>query len=201
MKLVRMFVSLSVFAIGWRAFGGEITNTVSITTNMLFYLETQTSPPGAVSRVHSYDRIDYMLIGTETNPVYYRHFPAGNFDFHLYDSNGVEVAKSKATQYISGSASKPSRYDLMSRSYLPYLTHSGAGEFRGLFTPDDVFQIRNSGIYDLEIRIRLCVIMTNNVPDVRAMLDGRNILPSGYPFARDFGILESPPLRIKVIKE
>jgi hypothetical protein len=43
--------------------------------------------------------------------------------------------------------------------------------------------------------------MTNGLPDYSAMIDGRNALPSGYRFANDFGILESPPLRVKIIKE
>jgi hypothetical protein len=42
--------------------------------------------------------------------------------------------------------------------------------------------------------------MTNGSPDYKAMFDGRNSNPSGWPFAKDFGILVSPPLRIQIVK-
>ena len=53
----------------------------------------------------------------------------------------------------------------------------------------------------MEIRMRLCVIMTNGIPDLKAMVDWRNVTGRGVPFVKDFGVLTSPPLRVKVIKE
>lgn len=180
---------------------GAMTNSVQITTNLLFYLVSPRSDSnGPLSRINSDHTIAYMLLGTSTNDIYYRHFPSGNFEFHLFDIDGNEVLKTKQGLDLSDMPHRPTRSELVKRSFLPESVDDGGGECRSLFTPDAIFNITKNGIYELEVRMRLCVLMTNGLPDLKAMLDGRNIWPSGWPFAKDFGILVSPPLRIQVNK-
>ena len=141
------------------------------------------------------------IIGTSTNNITYRHCPSGNFDFHLFDKNGREVGKTQAGLDLSGTPRKPSKDDLVTKKFMPYFVDKNGGEYRRLFRPEDVFTIANKGIYEMEVRIRLCVIMSNGVPDLKAMTDWRNASSRGFSFAKDFGILTSPPLRVIVIKE
>ena len=179
----------------------QITNSVYLTTNLLFSLHSSKTA-GSQSKFKSNVEIVWGLLGTSTNRIWYRHFPSGNFDFHLFSENGNEVIKTKAGQDFSGTPSKPTKEELaLTRQFVAYSVDNKQGEYRLLFRPDDVFDITNKGVYELEIQMRLCVIMTNNLPDMNAMIDARNVTGHGFPFAEDFGILTSPTLRVKVIKE
>jgi hypothetical protein len=42
--------------------------------------------------------------------------------------------------------------------------------------------------------------MTNGFPDLKAMLDGRNVFSVGHPSVDSFGVLESSAVHIKVVK-
>jgi hypothetical protein len=179
----------------------EITNSVNITTNLEFYL-TAMKTAGPESLFKSDDLIYAGLLGTSTNYIYYRHFPSGNLDFHLFSTNGEEIPKTKAGLALSGKPHKPSEHDLFSsRQFVGYFVDNKGGEFRERFRPDEIFMITNKGTYDLVVQTSLCVIMSNGIPDQSAMIDARNVTGRGFPFAKDFGILPSPPLRVKVIKE
>ena len=181
----------------------EITNSVNITTNLVFYL-IRPMVAGSQSQFKSDEVINYMLMGTSTNYIGYRHFPSGSFDFHLFDKDGKEVPKTKAGLALAGTPPKPTEADLRfwrTSGFYPYNVNEKDGEYRKLFRPDDIFVITNKGVYEMEIRMRLCVIMTNGAPDLKAMTDWRNVTLRGLPFTKDFGVLTSPPLRVKVIKK
>lgn len=62
-----------------------------------------------------------------------------------------------------------------------------------LFRPEDMFVITNKGVYDLVVRMRICVAMTNGVPDYKAMTS------KGFP-REPLGVAVSSPYRAKVIK-
>jgi hypothetical protein len=70
------------------------------------------------------------------------------------------------------------------------------GVLHDFFRPDELFVITNKGVYGLEVRMRICVPMTNGVPDTNAMLDYRKV-----SYMTNCGVVESPPLRVKVIKD
>lgn len=189
--------------LGLYAPASQITNSVNLTTNLVFSLGSMKTV-GSQSQFKSGELIDYMLIGTSTNDIGYRHFPSGDFDFHLFEADGKEVSKTKTGLTLTSIAKKPTEADLVywrTSHFSPRNVSKNRGEYRHLFRPDDVFMITNKGVYEMEIRIRLCVIMTNNLPDLKAMVDWRNVASHGYPFVKDFGVLTSPPLRVKVIKE
>ena len=65
-----------------------------------------------------------------------------------------------------------------------------------LFRPDEIFVITNKGIYDLSISMRICVPMTNGVVDTNALMNFH-----ARAHSRNFGVVESSPLHVKVIKE
>ena len=41
----------------------------------------------------------------------------------------------------------------------------GGHEDRALARPDELFVIKDKGVYQMEVRVRICVPTTNNVPD------------------------------------
>lgn len=185
------------------ASASEITNSVNITTNLAFCLG-KIEASGSQSQFKSDEIIYYKLTGMSTNVIGARHFPSGNFDFHLFGADGKEVSKTKAGLALTGIPPKPTEAGITfwrTSGFRPFFLTEGEVNQNPLFCPDDVFVITNKGIYKLEVQARLCVIMTNGAPDLKAMTDWRNITPRGNPFYKDFGVLTSPPLRVKVIKE
>jgi hypothetical protein len=193
-----------IMAVSASAKASEITNFVNITTNLVFYLTSSSDHNGPISQARSDEQIDFMLMGTVTNYVSYRHFPSGNFAMSLFDQNGSAVAKAEIGLKATVSPRMPEKGELEEhdRRFPPYFVDNRGGECRRLLRPDEMFVITNNGTYELEVRINLFVIMTNGVPDLSAMTDWRNIHgPYFITQAKDFGILTSPPLRIKIIKE
>jgi len=182
----------------------QSSNSVFITTNLAFFLTSREQHLFPINQFKSDDLIFYGILGTTTNYIGARHFPSGNFDFHLFDENGKEVGKTKSGIALTGTPPKPTEANITfyrTSGFSPFYTNEKVGEYHELFRPEDVFVITNKGIYDLEIQTRLCVIMTNGSPDLKAMTDWRNITSLGNKFYNDFGILTSPPLRVKIIKE
>ena len=177
------------------------TNPVFVTSNLLFSVSSRDYHLYPATEFKVNDELIWGLEGNITNFIWYRRFPAGNFDFHLFDESGKEIPKTKAGLAYTGIPKKPTRYDLTcTRKYYGNFVNSEGGEFRRLFRVDDMFNVTNTGSYTLEVKINLCVIMTNGAPDISAMLDARNILPSSYKFADTFGVLTSPPLRVRITK-
>jgi len=180
----------------------QSTNSAPISANLAFFLSSDRYNLFPANQFNADELICYGLLGTTTNRVWYRHFPSGNFDFHLFDENGNEVPKSKIGLNFSCDPRKPTKDELfLTKHYAGYSVDNRQGEYRRLFCPEEMFAITNKGTYELRVQIRLCVIITNNLPDLNAMLDARNVAGSGLPFADTFGILSSPPLRVKVIKK
>ena len=184
------------------AHGGQATNQVSVTTNIVFYL-TSVKGGEAESRFKSNQSIEYLLHGTSTHFVYFRRFPSGNFDFHLFDESGREVGKSKAGLAFTDRSRNPTRQELgeEGRKFEGVIVDKELAVYDVLFRPDDMFDIASKGTYELEVKARICIIVREGLPDYKAMLDGRNVTPAGYPFVGDFGVVESAPLRVQVIKD
>jgi hypothetical protein len=202
MKTGALFILIAMLAITLNANAGQTTNSVNLTTNLIFSLTT-VGNDDAGSQFKSDQKIQYLFTGTSTNFVYFRRFPSGNFDFHLFDESGNELQKSKAGFALTDNPRKPTLQELKVEDlkFAGCILDNEMAIHNDLFRPDEIFLITNKGNYELEVRARICVIMTNGLPDYNAFLDGRNSVPSGYPFAKDFGILESVPLRVKIIKE
>jgi hypothetical protein len=201
MKTKFYFLLGAILAVSLSVRASQITNSVNITTNLLFCLSSEKNGLFPYAQFKSDEVVYSGLLGTSTNLIGYRHFPSGNFDFHLFDENGRELPKTKAGLDFTGAPRKPTKAELRTRKFFYYTVANKAGEYRRLFRPEDMFVITNKGIYEMEVRIRLCVIMTNGMPDLKAMTDWRNTTSRGIPFAKDFGILTSVPLRVKVVKE
>jgi hypothetical protein len=181
----------------------EITNSVNITTNLVFRL-ANAKVDDAQSQFKSDEIIRYKIAGTSTNIIGARHFPSGNFDFHLFDADGSEVSKTKVGLALTGTPPKPTEAGITfyrTSGFSPFFVNEEIVNQNLLFRPDDVFVITNKGVYELEVKARICVIMINGSPDLKAMTDWRNVYSRGYKFYKDFGVLTSPPLRVKVIKE
>lgn len=72
----------------------------------------------------------------------------------------------------------------------------GGHDTRALARPDELFVIKDKGVYQMEVRIRICVPTTNNVPDFAMMTNGNALLTNRY-----FCVVTSAPVRVNVIKE
>jgi hypothetical protein len=189
-------LSLLLIAITSGAAASQVTNCVNITPNLIFYLQGFGTNNGPQSEFGSDEVIYRMLTGTGTNLVFYRFFPAEEvYDFHLFDSAGEEVEKSKAGLANSVVARPPASKSEIDH-FKPGFANDTSGLFLRLFRPDDMFVITNSGIYEMELRMRLCVPMTNGLPDVALMGNSQKFFP-----ATNLGVLTSPPLRVKVLKK
>ena len=183
--------------------GGEITNTVNITSNLVMYM-TLYGNGEPVSQFKCEDHVQYLIRGTTIGQfVYFRRFPSGNFEFRLFDALGNEMTKSNAGTSASESPRLPTSNDFqMAHTKYERIAVTYEGVDRGaLLCPQEMFNITNKGVYDLEVRARICVILTNGVPDYSALVDGRNVTGAGDAFVDKFGTVESPPLRVKVVKD
>jgi hypothetical protein len=202
MKMKTRLLS-AVLALASSAMASQITNSVDIASNVLFDL-IRPEDGRPLSQLKSDEVVDFCVGSPSTNVLYLRKFPYGSFDFHLFDDKGEEVSKTQAGLNLTRTPPKPTKDDLRfwrTSHFAPFMVGGGAAYFAPLFRPDDVFTITNKGVYELEVRTRLCVIMTNGMPDLKAMADGLNASLRCLPFVNNFGVLTSPPLRVKVIKE
>jgi hypothetical protein len=171
----------------------SITNAVPVTTNLIFSLDGKDGFPK--SQFKSDELVNSLLVGTSTNYIKFLVFPFDQaFGFELYDDQGRELAKTERGLANSKSASPPTNMSELNKLASRVLWRD-KGDFRALFRPDDMFVITNKGVYDLEVRIRLCVPMTNGVPDYEAMNLNKWFSNTRY------GVIISDPVRVKVIKE
>ncbi|MCU0787117.1 MAG: hypothetical protein MUC91_02845 [Verrucomicrobia bacterium] len=166
-----------------------VTNLVSITPHMMLMLRGWRDSHSQ-ERFRSDEEIHYGLVSTSTNEVFCSLIAHDEwFDFELYDSQGHAVEKTPAGNAASKAPSKP--YTTRQRKYRSILDNSYV-----LFRPDEMFIITNSGTYRLEVRLRLCVPMTNGVPNLEAMTNRTSFMT-----ASQFGLLISDPVCAEVVKE
>jgi hypothetical protein len=127
---------------------------------------------------------------TGRNLVVCRALPFNStYDFRMWDAQGRELPKTKYGKQMSQPPPTVKTVDdVMNFKILGIIGH----DIRALFRPDEVCEITNAGVYELEVKIRLCVPMTNGVPDTNAVK-----LLHYYPI---YGIVTSPPVRVRVIK-
>lgn len=182
----------------------NISNTVTITTNLLFFLSSREDSGGPAALLAKSDQS--LRSGIAPNPFYtpstnhmlvqFLVFPFNQtLDFHLFDDKGNEVQKTKQGLANSNPVHLPttmSEYDKLRRLFVKQNEKMVAYP---LFRPDDMFVITNKGVYTMEVRMRICVQVTNGVPDYQVMQNIKQF-PDG-----PFGIVVSKPLRVKVIKE
>jgi hypothetical protein len=198
---IRVYLCLEVLLIFVSPVRGD--GTGNLLTNLTFGL-TRAHEGSIESEFKANEVIDYRLLGPESYYVYLRGFPVGNFEFHLFDSGGRDVRKTRAGLDLTRTPPRPTKSDLQkgrTSDFFRFSVGKRSVEWGVLFRPDDIFAITNKGAYEMEVRMRVCVIMTNGLPDLSAMTNGLNVLSRGVSRANDFGVLELPPFRCKVVKE
>lgn len=172
-----------------------LTNVVPLTPSLTFYLESKWGI-GPTNQFKSDEMICKTLSTGGSNIVTFRYMPsyAQFYDFKLFDDQGREVAKTKKGLEYSQPVKPPTgELDL----YRRFIFHPTKGDdIRDMFRPDEMFVIINKGVYQLELRMRICVPLTNGVPDTNAMARFLRNTP-----AESFGIVESSPVRVEVIKK
>ena len=187
------------FALALASSASQITNSVDIAAKVVFNLiKPEDARP--LSQINSDEVVDFCIGSSGTNVLYLRKFPYGNFEFHLFNEKGEEMPKTQLALNLTRTPPKPKKDDLRgwrTSNFAPFMVGGGATYFAPLFRPDDMFVITNMGAYELEVRARLCLIMTNGLPDLKAMVSGAN----ATAFTNHFDVFTSLPLRVKVIKK
>src|SRR5579859_5896123 len=203
MKIIFTLVYVVVFQLHLQSRAAESKNVTSISGRIKFFL-AQTNSDTPALEFKSDQTISSILVGVTTNATYLRCFPVYNYDFEMTDSQGNQITKTKFGMRLTGYPQLPSqRTDLInykSSHYAPFFIDSSTIRRTLMFRPDEVFQITNKDVYSLRVKIRLCVIMTNGLPDVAAMQDGRNATLKGLNFINNFGILTSQSLNVRIVK-
>lgn len=181
------------------------TNAVSITSNLVFFLSSDFHHGGVASEFRAHERILHGVgvrplraIGTNLIHVKYFALPfSQSFDFKLFDSDGREVEKTKAGLANSEPARSPQNVTELNSLKLQIIRQESV-KVRELFRPDEMFAMTNKGTYELVIRRRICVPITNGLPDIRAMVfsPGQNPRHNG-----NYHVVVSSPLRVKVVKD
>ena len=168
------------------------TNSVPATTNVTFFLRSRTNHLPQTQFL-SDERILYTLAANGTNCVFRRRLPfEQTFEFKLLDERGRELPKTKLGKSNSQPVKAPrNRWEIFKLKPGTILHDS-----RELFRPDGMFIIPEEGVYELQVRVRLCVPMTNGEPDNAGMLNNSRFVRS-----KEFGLVISEPLRVKVIKK
>ena len=192
MKTTLLFIFFSE-----AVFGALITNQscVHFTTDLKLYLQNEWGL-GATNQFYADEMISRTLEATGTNVISFRALPARSqfYSFTLCDKSGNAVPKSPAgIANSSPSSQSVSEIDLRRNYKIQSVKYS---DTRQMFRPSEMFLITNSGIYTLEVKMRICVPVTNKIPDVEAMADFRKTA-----LASNVAIIESPPLLVNVIKK
>jgi hypothetical protein len=172
------------------------TNSVFITSNLIFYLADMNISGRPALKLKSDVEISRVFVGVDTNYVFFRVFPyEQTFEFRMTDEKGQAVQKTAKGLMMSKPAILPKN-----RLEVPEsngkIVNKDIADARLFFRPDEMFLITNKGIYDLEVWARVYVPATNGVLDISSMTNSYRFLTSKH-----FGVLTSPPLHMKVIKE
>jgi len=168
------------------------TNSVPATTNVTFFLRSRTNHLPQTQFL-SDERILYTLAANGTNCVFRRRLPfEQTFEFKLLDERGRELPKTK----LGKSNSQPAKAPRNQWEIFKLKPGTILYDTRELFRPAGMFIIPEEGVYELQVRVRLCVPMTNGVPDNAGMLNNSRFVRS-----KEFGLVISEPLRVKVIKK
>jgi len=191
MKTKLCIFSATIFAIALNITALPITNGVPITPDMAFYL---ISDSGAATNQFKSDELIFYGLCTDDRPHYYRALPyKQTFDLKLFDEKGREMPKTVRGLAADEPVISPKgRVDVDRFVAKVMVGH----EIRALTHPDDLFVIKDKGIYQMEVRIRICVPTTNNVPDFAMITNGHALLTNRY-----FCVVTSAPVRVNVIKE
>lgn len=169
---------------------GQITNDVTITPLMTFSLRKHFG--SAASEFKADELMDYALTVQGTNYFFCRLMSSDErFDFHLFDSESREVKKTDTGMANSHAPDVPISDSYSSNRFKPHLYY--LEDAHAWFRPNDLFSIKKPGIYELEVRYRVLVPMTNGVPDLATVTNGQNFAAS-----RVFGVITSNPIRVKV---
>jgi len=148
-------------------------------------------------RLHS----NYFKSVDATNqiPVRYLAFPySQTFDFQVFDDKGNEVRKTIMGWYYTKETTIPKDCEELALKLVI------GSESSPCLRPTDMFAIKKAGTYELEVRMKICVPLTNSMPDIKAMTSWRDIHESTsnpHLANTNWGILTSDPVRVKIIKE
>jgi hypothetical protein len=121
-----------------------------------------------------------------------------SFEFTLFDKKGHAVEKTREGIANSQPASSPNTMKEFDSLKLQAVK-TGMVTERRLFRPDEMFVLTNKGAYDLVIRRRICVPMTNGIPDLKAM----EMIPGQNPHYsnQNLGVAVSDAIHVRIIKE
>ena len=207
MKNLKLSILVCFFIPAMSVFADELpkefakyseTNSAHVTTNLMFFLSSDRYGGYPATSFNASEMIWFGLWvnpmrATSTNnqiSIRYLRLPSSQaLNFKLLDERGEEVAK---TQY--GIANSKPAHPLKSVPERCVDIGPDGARVSGMFRPDDMFVITNKGVYEMQISFRICVQTTNGMPDYNVL---QNIKKFPLP---PYGIIESQPIRVRVLK-
>ncbi len=201
-NLFALILYLTFFAAAPASRSAPLTNGVLATKLLTFSLRTQKDFHPQL-QFSSKEMLYYRVLNnsftfpnaTNATSVKYLAFPQYQaFEFNLFNDKGQKITKTASGRNNSQATAVPR--SLKDYEELKQKTVIGSESYR-LFCPDEFFEIRTEGVYELEVKIKICVPFTNGVPDVCAMTNSHTL----YESNTNLTVLTSDPVRVKIIKE
>lgn len=207
MKIKLYILFLAMLGFFAKAAPDTITNSGLLTTNLIFTLNQDSGLHCFTNLYHSGEMIDYTLLTidqkgrvfnrevTGTPEVFFRRLPENeSFEFHLFDSNGREVQKTKRGIELSARVKVPESVKDVTRLEGRY---APVGAFH-VFRPEDTFVLTNKGMYELEICLRVWAQVSERCVTNHEIIGhfdkriGTNAC---------FSVVTSTPARVKILKQ
>lgn len=175
------------------SYAAPITNRASIIPSMTFSLWDYT---GHETNEFKADQIiNYALTTAGTNFAFCRHLSFDkSFDFHLFDKQGHELPKTEKG-LINSYAPPPPPSNMQEVLHFKFHTLGGSSIYRW-FRPNDLFEIKDPGVYEMVVRYRLLLPMTDGKPDCSAITNAHK-----FSSCTNLAIIISDPVRVKITKE
>jgi hypothetical protein len=177
----------------------SLTNAVPITENLYFQLRGGGGPPTnwfSASQLIHYEVGSREAGSFKTNKSCYRALPPDqSFAFRLFDQTGAEVQKTRLGREYSRVPVEPRSMAQAAGLHARFLDQAHRLIYP-LFTVNQMFDLTNSGNYELEVRIRIWAQTTNKGPPNEIIGFSNPNIGTNY----QFGLITSPPIRARVVK-
>jgi hypothetical protein len=213
MSIERRFVCVVILAlltkagVNLPADAGVLTNPVPVTKTLYFKLRGASGPP---TNQFPANEVIYCEIGSHevasftNNESFYRAFPPNeSLVFRLFDQAGAEGPKTRLGRDYSKSLLVPQSMAKAAELHGHSLDSTHAAIYPlfyvapRAFSTEQMFVLTNSGSYELEVRIRIWAQTTNRGTPIEITGYSNPSIGTNY----QFGMVTSPPVRVRIVKQ
>jgi hypothetical protein len=196
MKIAFLSLSFLICPIALLAQANSLTNVVLFTPNLTFYLQKQWEGGKPTQAFNYNEMICRTLAANGTNIFVYRSLPQLSqiYSFKLINDKGDEVLKTERGLANSMSPVAPTNPTDLHRHFK--IQSLKGHDVRDLFRASDMFIVTNSGVYRLEVKMRICVPLVNGVPDTTLMTNLMKLAACD-----NLTVFESPVVSVDIVKK